>query len=123
MKRIPFQLVSATFVWLMLMTTNIVLSQTVVTHIISPLNSDGVIIDLGAETITIRSEASPLPVSYEYSRKTLYVDETGAPISIKTVTVGLSVTVYYAKVGEKLRAAKVIVRKLPVAPPAPVTKQ
>lgn len=123
MKRIPFHLTGAVFVWLMLMTANIVLSQTVVTHINAPFSSDGVISELGPETIIIRSEASPTPISYDYSRKTLYVDETGAPISVKTVTSGRSVTVYYARVGEKLVASKVMVRKLLVAPPIPATKQ
>ena len=59
----------------------------------------------------IRSATSPDPVRYSYSKTTTYVDETGAPVSIETVKSGLPVTVYYVKVGDRMMASKVIVRK------------
>ena len=71
----------------------------------------GTISEFGQDTIIIRSETSPEPVRYSYSKTTTYVDETGAPVSIETVKSGLPVTVYYVKVGDKMVASKVIVRK------------
>ena len=77
-------------------------------------NSAGTISEFGPETIIIRSETSPEPIRYSYTKTTTYVDETGAPVSIETVKSGLPVTVYYLKVGDKMVASKVIVRKVVV---------
>ncbi len=46
------------------------------------------------------------------------MDETGAPLTIETVKSGLPVTVYYTKVGDRLVANRVVVRKATVATPA-----
>jgi hypothetical protein len=84
-------------------------------------NTIGTISEFGPERIIIKRTASSDPLPYSYSKTTTYVDETGAPVSIKTVRSGLPVTVYYTKVGDTLMATKVIVRKSVVAPaPAPV---
>jgi len=61
--------------------------------------------------LVIRTESSPEPIRYKFSKTTTYVDEAGKPVSIKTVKSGLPVTVHYTKVDGGLVANKVIVRK------------
>jgi len=78
--------------------------------------SAGTISEFGADRFVIRTDTSPDPINYTYSKTTTYTDENGAPVSIKTVKSGLPVTVYYTKVGNSLLATKVIVRKA-VSPP------
>jgi hypothetical protein len=65
----------------------------------------------GSNTIIVRSETSPEPISYTYSKSTTYVDETGAPVSMETVKSGLPVTVHYVKEGDRMIANRVIVRR------------
>jgi len=83
-------------------------------------NSAGTISEFSPDTIIIRSETSPEPLRYTYSKTTTYVDETGAPVTLETVKSGLPVTVYYTKVGDRMVANRVVVRKTTtVAPTAP----
>jgi len=84
--------------------------------------SAGTISEFGPERIIIKTESSPDPLHYTYSKTTTYVDENGSPVSVKTVKSGLPVTVYYTKVGNTLVASKVIVRKAVVVP-APIIEQ
>ena len=95
----------------MLVTTNIAVAQMLVKETTAATTSAGTISEFGPEMITIRTETSPEPIRYTYSKTTTYVDESGAPVSIETVKSGLPVTVYYVKVGDKMVASKVIVRK------------
>jgi len=95
----------------MLLTANTTFAQTVVKETTSETTSAGVISEFGPGTIIIRSETSPEPLRYIYSKTTTYTDETGAPVSIETVKSGLPVTVYYVKDGDRMVASKVIVRK------------
>lgn len=111
-------LVGAGLLGLMLITADVALAQTTVKETTTTTNSAGTITEFGPETILIRTANSPQPVRYSYSKTTTYVDETGAPVSIETVKSGLPVTVYYVKVGDRMVASKVIVRKA-VAVPAP----
>ena len=74
-------------------------------------NTAGTITEFSPDTIIIRSETTPEPVRYSYSKTTTYVDETGAPVTLETVKSGLPVTVYYTKVGDQLVANRVVVRK------------
>ena len=83
----------------------------------------GTVSEFSPDTIVVRSETSPEPVRYSYSKTTTYVDETGAPVSIETVKSGLPVTVQYVKVGGKMMASKVIVRKAVIVPAAPVIEE
>lgn len=108
----------------MLITANVTFAQTAVQQTTTTTTSAGTISEFGPETIIIRSEASPEPIRYSYSKTTTYVDETGAPVSIETVKSGLPVTVYYMKVGDRMVASKVIVRKAVVkaAPEVEVKK-
>jgi hypothetical protein len=102
------------------LTANLSVAQTVVKE--TTTTSMGTISEFSPETIVIRSETSPQPLRYTYSKTTTYVDETGAPVSIETVKSGLPVTVYYTGTGDKLVATKVIVRKA-VAPAPPVIEK
>ncbi|MBN8422689.1 MAG: hypothetical protein J0L73_27515 [Verrucomicrobia bacterium] len=83
----------------------------------------GVITQFGPENLIIKTESSPDPLSYSYSKTTTYVDETGAPVSIETVRAGVPVTVHYTKVGNTLVASKVIVRKNAVVPGQVIEKR
>ena len=107
-------LTGAALLGLLLTTVNVTFAQTVVKETTTTTNSAGTISEFGPETIIIRSETSPEPIRYSYTKTTTYVDETGAPVSIETVKSGLPVTVYYLKVGDKMVASKVIVRKVVV---------
>lgn len=77
----------------------------------------GTITEFTPDAFSIRTEASPDPYHYTYSKTTTYVDEDGAPVSMKTVKSGLPVTVYYTKDGDTMIATKVIVRKVTATPP------
>ena len=107
------KLASATLLGLLLLTVNVSLAQTVVKETTTTTTAR-TISEFGPEMIVIRTETAPEPVRYTYSKTTTYVDETGAPVSIETVKSGLPVTVYYTKVGDKMVATKVIVRKVVV---------
>jgi hypothetical protein len=94
-------------------------AQTVVRET-TTTNSAGTISEFSPDTIVIRSETSPEPLRYSYTKTTTYVDETGAPVTLETVKSGLPVTVYYTKDGDRLVANRVVVRKITVvAPVAP----
>lgn len=83
-------------------------------------NSAGTISEFSPDTIVIRSETAPEPVRYSYSKTTTYVDEAGQPVTLETVKSGLPVTVYYTRVGDRLVANRVVVRKtVTTAPTAP----
>ena len=112
----------AALLGLMLITANVTLAQIAVKETTTTTTTAGTISEFGPETIIVRSETSPEPIRYSYSKTTTYVDETGAPVSIETVKSGLPVTVHYVKVGDKMVASKVIVRKA-VVKEAPVIQE
>jgi hypothetical protein len=112
MKQNNRKLTSAVLLGLLLITVNVTLAQPAVKETTTTITSAGTISEFGPETIIIRSETSPEPVRYTYSKTTTYVDESGAPVAIETVKSGLPVTVYYTKVGDHMVATKVIVRKV-----------
>jgi len=91
--------------------------------------SMGTISEFGPSSIVIKTETSPEPVHYTYTKTTTYVDENGAPVSMETVKSGLPVTVYYAQDGDNMVVSKVIVRRIstvtPVAsvPAVPVVEE
>lgn len=82
----------------------------------------GTIAEFGPKTIIVKTETSPEPLRYSYSKTTTYVDEKGNPVTMETVRSGLPVTVFYTKVGDALVASKVIVRSS-VAAPSPVIEE
>lgn len=85
--------------------------------------SDGTVSEFGADRFVVKSTTSAEPLRYSYGTTTTYVDETGAPVSVKTVASGSPVTVYYTKVGDTMMASKVVVRKVVTAAPAPVIEE
>ena len=121
MKQNNYALTCAALLGLMLFTANVTLAQTAVKETTTTTTA-GTISEFSPETIVIRSETSPEPIRYSYSKTTTYVDETGAPVSIETVKSGLPVTVHYTKVGDRMLANKVIVRKS-VVKDAPVIEK
>ena len=118
-------LTGAALLGLTLITANVTLAQTAVKETTTTTTTTaGTISEFGPEAIIIRSETAPEPIRYSYTKTTTYVDETGAPVSIETVKSGLPVTVYYIKVGDKMVASKVIVRKAVVkVVPAPTVEE
>ncbi len=110
MKNNILTLASAAILGLAFTTTNnIALAETVVKETTTTTTA-GTISEFGADTIIVRSETSPTPIRYSYSKTTTYVDESGKAVSIQTVKSGLPVTVYYTKDGDRMVATKVIVR-------------
>jgi hypothetical protein len=71
----------------------------------------GTISELGQDTIVVQTETSSSPMRYSSTKRTTYVDEMGAPVSIETVKSGLPVTVYYTREGDRMVADKVVVRR------------
>lgn len=114
MRKILSQSIGALALATLLTTT--ALAQTVVKEV-TTTNSAGTISEFSPETIVIRSETSPEPLRYSYTKTTTYVDEAGAPVTMETVKSGLPVTVYYTKVGDRLVASRVVVRKTTVVTP------
>ena len=110
MKHNNYILTGAALLGLMLLTNNVTFAEEVVKETTTTTTA-GTISEFGPETIIVRSETSPEPIRYSYSKTTTYVDETGAPVSMETVKSGLPVTVQYMKVGDRMVASKVIVRK------------
>ncbi len=71
----------------------------------------GTISEINPDTLVIRSESSPNPVVYTYTKKTNYINERGEPVSMETVKSGLPVTVYYSTNGTQMTAEKVMVHE------------
>jgi hypothetical protein len=84
-------------------------------------NMLGTISEFGADDFFIKTDGTPAPVRYLYSKKTTYVDENGKPVSVETVKSGVPVTVYFTREGDRMNATRVIVRK--ASPPAGVIIQ
>ena len=83
----------------------------------------GTISEVSPDTLVIRSETSTTPTHYTYTKKTIYVDERGMPVSMETVKSGLPVTVYYTTEGNQMVADKVVVRRTTTTTSNPVTQE
>lgn len=105
-----------------LIAANTVVAQTATVEQ-TTTTSAGTISEFSPTAIMVRSAPTASPVSYNYSKTTTYVDETGAPVSIDTVKSGLPVTVYYTTVGGQMVASKVIVRSAASVPITPVIEK
>ena len=121
MKKTIRNIGGVTFLGLMLITANAtLLAQTDGESTTSTTTtSAGTISEFSPQTIVIKTETSPDPVRYTYTKSTTYVDENGSPVSVETVKSGLPVTVYYIKNGDQMVVSKVIVRKAATIVPAP----
>ncbi len=111
---------SAALLGMMLITANTTLraQSEESTTTTSTTTTAGTVSEFGPKTIVIRTEKSPEPVRYSYTKTTTYVDEAGNPVSMATVKSGLPVTVYYTRAGDQMVASKVIVRKTTVVAPS-----
>lgn len=67
----------------------------------------------GADFV-VRTESSTDPVRYSVSGRTVYVDETGAPVAVQQISRGTPVTVHTVREGDRVIADRVIVRRAPV---------
>ena len=125
MKKTIRNIGSATFLGVMLITAQATLvAQTAVQSTTTTTNSAGTISEFSPEAIVIKTETSPEPIRYTYTKTTTYVDENGAPVSMAIVKSGLPVTVFYVKDGDQMVASKVIVRKVvAVVPATPVVDE
>ena len=126
MKKTIRNIGGATFLGVMLITAHAtLLAQTAVESTTSTTTtSAGTISEFSPQTIVIKTETSPDPVRYTYTKSTTYVDENGSPVSIETVKSGLPVTVYYIKNGDQMIVSKVIVRKaVTIVPAAPAIEE
>ena len=68
----------------------------------------------GSRTVVVRTESGSAPLRYSVSGDTQYVDETGAPVGVETITSGVPVTVHYARSGDGMVASRIVVRRATV---------
>lgn len=80
-------------------------------------NSSGTVSSIGPDMIVIRTTPSAVPITYQFSETTTYVDEAGNPVEIESVTAGAPVTVFFSKQGDKMMATKVVVKKTTTTEP------
>jgi len=71
---------------------------------------EGTVSSLDPETIVIKSDTSPSPQSYTFSKTVTYSDENGNPVAFSTVKTGVPVTVFYDREGTGMVATRVVVR-------------
>lgn len=91
---------------------------------ITTTESAGTISEVNPDNLVIRSESSPNPVVYTYTKKTNYINERGEPVSMETVKSGLPVTVYYSMNGSQMVADKVLVHETKtITTKAPIVEQ
>jgi hypothetical protein len=121
MKTTPFHKIMSAFAAVTLACTAAATADEQVT---TTTTSAGTVTEFSPDTIVIRSETSPEPIRYSYSKTTTYVDEAGAPVSMEIVKSGLPVTVHYVHEGDRLIADRVIVhRRVTTAAPGVVEEQ
>jgi len=69
----------------------------------------GTISEFSPDTIVVRSETSPEPIRYSYSKTTTYVDDAGVPVAREIIKSGVPVTIHYVREGDRVIANRVIV--------------
>ena len=83
-------------------------------------------IDPSSSTIILKSDASPEPTSYSYSKETTFVDSTGRVVSYESMR-NAPVTVEYTTDGGRMVVRKVTQTGpavvMPAAPAVPVAPQ
>lgn len=70
------------------------------------------------QTLVVRQEASPTPMTYGLTQATTFVDESGAPVLAEQITAGVPITVHYVRHGDQMLASRVVVRKVISTPTA-----
>ena len=77
----------------------------------------GTVAGFGQDTIILQSDSTPQPLPYLVTKKTTYVDESGAPIMADSIRRGAPVTIYSTREGDRLIASRVILKTAAIAPP------
>jgi hypothetical protein len=72
-------------------------------------------IDPGAQTIILKSESAPAPVTYTYTPQTVFVDTQGNTVSYETIR-NVPVTVEYVTEGGRTVVRRVIATQPPPVP-------
>jgi len=69
-------------------------------------------INPGASTIILKSETAPAPVTYNFTKETVFVDAQGKVVSSETIR-NAPVTVEYLKEGDRTIVKRVVVTQQP----------
>jgi hypothetical protein len=118
MKKIIHNLGIAAAAGVLSVVVSLTYAQAAIESTTTTTTTRGTVSTFTPDTIVVKSESSPTPVRYSYSKTTTYVDEMGNPVSIETVKSGSPVTVYYDRNGDRMVATKVVVRRTTTAPGA-----
>lgn len=79
----------------------------------------GTIFSLDAVSITLTPEKSAIPLVFEITNATPFVDEMDKKVAKELVLTGIGATVHYVPAGEKFLALKVIVTRKTLAGSGP----
>lgn len=71
----------------------------------------GTISKFEPNSIIIKSESAPDPLTYSFSKTTRYVDEDGQIVARETIRPGMPATVHYVREGDRMIADRVVVGK------------
>lgn len=85
--------------------------QRVIVDTVKTTESMGTISEMSPSTIELHSTSGAAPLSFNYTKKTTYVDTAGTPVSVETVKIGQPVTVYYTIEGDHMIADRVVLGK------------
>ena len=85
------------------------LAESTVTTTEKTTSYSGVVSDFnaGTSTIILKSETAPAPVSYTFTKETVFVDEQGKVVSQETIR-NSPVTVEYIKEGDRMIVRRVV---------------
>ncbi|HYC55403.1 MAG TPA: hypothetical protein VEL28_10775 [Candidatus Binatia bacterium] len=92
------------------LTAGVAAAQTVVTT--GPTTYTGVVSEINptANTIILKSEAAPAPVTYTYTPQTVFVDASGNTVSYEAIR-NVPVTVEYSEQGGRTVVTRVVATK------------
>jgi len=76
-----------------------------------------------SETLVVRTDTDPTPLQYVITKETTVVDESGAPVAINQIALGVPLSVQYTSNGDRLVASRVIVQRTPIAATVPGVSQ
>lgn len=83
--------------------------------------SEGTISSFEPQSFVIRSESAG-PVTYSYTKKTRYIDDSGAVVGHDMIRAGVPVTVYYTREGNRMLADRVVVHHVAASAPTAPTE-
>lgn len=105
----PLKPLAAVALFGVLVFANGAFAETVTTE--TTTSSSGTFTELTPGAIVIKSETTPEPLPYTFTKTTTYVDENGNPVAIDTVKSGEPMTVYYTQTGNDRVASKVVIKR------------